>query len=385
MITTVLLAAACLSRQGDALYSEMKRAFKGLVEISAPSTLPQIRAALQSPLTPSHQETLGRSWFRIGAGWADVIYTERGDFRGYACMKVPHELRLRSDLDLRNEALQVVDLVGFWGETCSTQLSRQGALGAKVTVSAHFGDMTSTHGARIEFAPGSLALEAVFMWDRLDYARFRNAPRAPRTAALQAAIEAYESFAPYPVAQVGAVRPFFGIPASAELRPPTWHEMNEETLALCRQYVALPLYYVDFTNVSGSPSSTGESQTVVIDARTGKAIVLYPFSGRGGTTAHLKAPPLPKSIVVGLSSGVGRTLSQVASKDVSGKPVCLGSGLYRYMARYDARRHLLFLPEAEAWSAYRVPETDIVFQAELELWRPARKPFGGGPSKKPSD
>lgn len=361
------------------LNTEMARVFKGLVEIAQPSNIGTIRSALSGPgpLGASWERANGGRMWGFGTGMSLVHFTDRSDFRSFSTAFPKSAGSTRADGDLRNEALQVIDLIGYWGETRSTQLRRDGANGATVTVRAHFGDMAGTHDATVTFAASSLALKSVFMWDRLDYTRFRNATRVSRDSAKQAAIAAYDSFAPFPVAQVGTVRPYFGIPASAEIRPPAWHEMTPQLLDLCRQYVALPLYYIDFFNVVGAPNHFGgTNQTVVIDAMSGRAIVLYPNSTRANGPPVTKRIPFGSRLEVSLPTGETGAIRKVEAGDVAGQPMGIGVNGLRVQARFDSNRGVLFLPDGRDWRAYQ-PDQNL--DAALRQPAKGRKPFGGGP------
>ncbi|MEQ1822848.1 MAG: hypothetical protein ABL949_10070 [Fimbriimonadaceae bacterium] len=368
--TLFLVGAFC--NQGDAPVpqAEMKHIFRSLVEISRPSNLEKIRQDLAGSTSLLARSSDGTMQF--GSGFAMVNYTARGHFRGYACMLIPRDRRPeRPNDDLIAEAKQVMQLLNIWGDTVKYSIA-VGPSWNTVTASPFVGPLQCLNDATVRFDARSGALEEITMWDRLDYTRFGRAPRVSDQAALAGAWAAYEGFHPYRITEVGEVRRYIGIPASAELRPPAYHEISEAEFANFRNLTALPLYYFDFVNAEAGPTQYGSQQTVVVNALTGRAIVIYPSDQRGNAATQ-KRFQLPKSVYVGLR-GTSKTWKVVASKGTkpTSTAVWIKLGKSYLDARYASREKLLYLPCGGGYTAYSVTAS---LAKQLIKATNTRKPF----------
>jgi hypothetical protein len=373
-----LCAIATHQPPPEALRLEMIRVMSELLKISRPREWEAIGGSLPNKQVHAEDGTRpDRNWWTLYAKRCYVRFTDRREFRGFGTLGVSEVPNHRTDEELKAEALQVVRTIGFWGDRNEVRLERSSDGSARAYVDAFWGEMRATHNASIDFARHSLAMEHVFMWDRLDYTRFRYAPRVTKAAAVNAARSAYLSFSPFAIAEIGEARPFFGIPAMAETSPPEYHEISEGEFALFRDYVALPLYYVTIKNLGEYHPIAGLSVTVVVNAITGRAIVLYTEHPRS-SDLHLRrraAPLVDGEIRVDSPKGVASFVKE--TKQATGTWVSLKVGKYEYAARFDRASKTLFLPDQDGFRAYSADASLARHLVKVH----ARSPFAGGPPK----
>jgi hypothetical protein len=343
MINLLLLIGVASSSQAVSpeKVAEMRSAFRALVEISKPTDLEKIRAEMSAGLTPIREEPDG--FWTVWAGMTHVRYTRRGDFRGYHCWKVPMEIKPpRSDQQLIAETKTALAAIGFWGDDVKYVVERTPGLDTRVSAQPFIRGMKCLNDAVVEFHEKSGALKDVFVWDRLDYQKYVNAPRITASQALDAAMAAYGGFHPYTAADVGKPTLYFGIPAQAERFDPDFHEIPETQMSEFRNYVAMPLYYIDFVN-AGDLGGFGELQCVVVDAISGRPIVIYPISYRSNDR---KLTAWKVGDKVAISSKSGKSLgfaTRGKPLPVAGVPVWIKIGGKLVDARYERKSKRLWI------------------------------------------
>jgi hypothetical protein len=344
MINSFVLLYAAMVQQGSLSthkVQEIQRVFRELVELSKPTNLEKIRIEMAKGVLPTEDAENG--FWSVGSAMTLIVYTNRGDFRGYSCYHVPRDVKLRSDEDLIAETKTVLKTIGFWGDSVSYSVERTEGADTQVSAYPAFRDMACLNNASVTFDSRSGALKRVFVWDRLDYQKYVDAPRVTPDQALDAAMMAYGGFHPFSAAEVGKPKLYFGIPASAELYDPQYHEISAEQMREFRNYVAMPLYYINIEN-AGDVHGYGESQCVVVDAISGRPIVIYPIGKR--SIPDKKFVPWKVGDKVAVSSKSGKSLGfAVRGKPlpVAGVPVWIKVGGKLVDARYDKKSKQLWI------------------------------------------
>lgn len=344
MISSLLLVCAASSFQTlpPAKVEEMRRVFRTLVELSKPTNLERIRADMAKGIAPFRDER-GGSW-TVGAGMASVLYMPRGDFRGYSCLHVPTDVKApRRDEELISETKIALEAIGFWGDRVEYSVERRVGIETVVIAQPFVRDMECLNGASAEFHEKSGAFSGIFVWDRLEYQKYVDAPRVTPDQALDAAMMAYGGFHPFSTAEVGKPKLYFGIPASAELYDPQYHEISAEQMREFRNYVAMPLFYINIDN-AGDVHGYGESQCVVVDAISGRPIVIYPIGRR--SIPDKKFVPWKVGDKVAVSSKSGKSLGLAMRGKplpVAGVPVWIKVGGKLVDARYDKKSKQLWI------------------------------------------
>ncbi len=378
MINTLALIPLMISAQGlsEAKVQEMRQVFESLALISQSTMLERILSDLRSPESRPVQGLPSIGSWRLHAGLSSVSYTRRGDFRGYNATHLPLAQRApRTDAEMTDEARVVLSKIRHWNFPI-TYTVKQDGLDPRVLVRPMIDGTKSNHGGTVTFDRKSGYLKSVILLDRLDYEKYRYASRVTSEVARESAIAAYSRYAPFTLAEIGGPNLWFGAPMAIQRSDPQLHEISPAELSEFRDYVAMPLYYVHFRNV-GEPNGIA-GQTVIVNAMTGRALVLNLESFRSSSTGSSGgAPPRWKADAsYAFKDAKGRQLGTAKRGEAGiaqGDIVTLVADGKVLSMRYDRSTNRLYLSEAGKDVIY---QPDEPLQKHLaSLPKPAKK-FG---------
>lgn len=378
MINTLALVPLLLTSQGlsEGKIQEMRQVLEALAKLSQSTMLDRILSDLRSPENRPLQDGLNKEFWALWAGMSRVSYTARGGFRGYSAQGVPTAARpTRTDEDLIDEAGIAVGAIRHWDYPTAFTVKRDG-LDLRVLVRPVIDGVKGNHGGTITFDRHSGLLKNIILFDRLDYAKYRSANRVTPEAARESAITAYARYMPFTATEIGGPNLWFGAPLGIQRSDPHLHEISPEEMAEFRNFVAMPLYYVHFRNV-GEPSGVA-GQTVIVNAMTGRALVLNLESFRSNTTGlAVSTPPRWKAATsYAFQDAKGKqvgTAKRGATGTAQGDVITLASDGKVLSMRYDRGAKRLYLTEAGKAVIYT---PDAALQKHLaSLPKPGKK-FG---------